>query len=97
MQSVNGYTQMSEVVRFFTLAAAVVPSPFTFLPLAPPPNLLILFFLFSSSKHLPISDLGGLVDAILKEAINMNLDILGSAFVPVAVMNENVFDGGVVG
>ena len=32
----------------------------------------------------------------IKEATNMNLDILGSAFVPVAVTSDNVvvFDGG---
>ena len=76
------------------MVAVVVPSAFTFLP--PPPSLLILFLLFFSSNPRPnilISDLGGLVDAI-KEATNMNLDILGSAFVPVTVKSENVFDGG---
>jgi hypothetical protein len=66
------------------------------LDLLPPPSLLIFFFLFFSSNPRPnilISDLGGLVDAI-KEATNMNLDILGSAFVPVAVTSESGFDGG---
>jgi hypothetical protein len=76
------------------LAAATLPSPFTFLsPESPPPSgLLILSFLFFSSNPLPnvlISDLGGLVDA-MKEATNMNLDILGSAFVPVTGYRREV-------
>ena len=80
--------EIEKELFIYTLATAVVPFPFTFLP--PPPTLLILFFLFFSSNPLPnilISDLAGLVDA-KKEATNMNLDILGSVFVPDVVTSD---------